>query len=382
MGGNYTAKADWLNESWITERLVEEKQFNTLIFKHGDPKLFKRFDKTDSDNRNAVIGKWIDELLSHPRTNEIKVLDMCNCLLPDEFLMIMSEKLLASPRKGLQRLQVLNLETNVIQGPGLESLSKAIEHSECLKYLQVILLENQKKVTTTDAESALANAVLTSQSIVVCGHRFRHGLERTNVNNQISANIDILRQARREHATKTGTLKTRKRNDMEQYFDKIAANDSSITSVDLVGDTKFLGLKPAERTKTGDAFAMNTHVKVIKMVKLGLDDDFAKAFGSSLATNETLEKVVIDSNNISGVGIQALLQGLAENTNLIELQVRHQSKTMSSSEEDSLPDIIEPNKCITKLGIDARNQLVKMKLDRMTNANREHQRKLRAAAKK
>ena len=55
---------------------------------------------------------------------------------------------------------------------------------------------------------------------------------------------------------------------------------------------------------------------------------------------------------------------------------------MSSSDEDGLPALLEANKTIIKLGVDARNQLVKMKLDRLTNANREHQRKLRAQAKK
>ena len=382
LGGNYTAKADWLNREWITERLIEEPEYNTLIFKHGDPKLFKRFDKTDSDNRKAVISKFVTELLNHPRSNEITMLNLCNCLLPDEFLEILAEKVLANPKKGLQKLQVLNLETNLLQGPGIEAIAKCIENESTWKYLQVILLENQKKVMTTDSETALANAVFTSPSIVVVSHSFRGGLERQLVNGQTSSNIDVLRQARREHASKTGTLKARKRNDMEQYFDKIAANDSSITSVDLVGDTKFLGLKPQERTKTGAAFEFNTHVKTIKMVKLQLDDDFARALGNSLSTNSTIENIVIDSNAISGEGIQALFKGLSENSTLIELQVRHQSKTMSSTDEDALPDLLEPNQTITKLGVDTRNQLVKMKLDRKTNANREHQRKLRAAAAK
>jgi hypothetical protein len=50
--------------------------------------------------------------------------------------------------------------------------------------------------------------------------------------------MDKLRQARREHAAKTGTLKERKRNEMETYFDKIADNtDPSITDVDIVGES-------------------------------------------------------------------------------------------------------------------------------------------------
>lgn len=192
----------------------------------------------------------------------------------------------------------------------------------------------------------------------------------------------MLHYPNREHAAKTGTLKSRKRNEMEQYFDKIAANDESITEVDLVGDQKFLALKSAEKVKSGAAFATNTHIKTLKMQKLGLDDDFAKQLGESLAKNATLEKVVVDSNAISGVGIKALFAGLGQNSTIVEFQVRHQSKTMASADEQPLPEILEPNKTIIKLGVDCRDQLIKMKLDKVTNNNREHQRKLRAAAKK
>lgn len=169
---------------------------------------------------------------------------------------------------------------------------------------------------------------------------------------------------------------------MEQYFDKIAANDPSITAVDIVGDQKFLTLKSAEKAKSGAAFATNTNIKTMKMQKLGLDDDFAKQLGESLAKNTTLEKVVIDSNGITGVGIKALFAGLGHNSTIVEFQVRHQSKTMASTDEQPLPELLEPNKTIIKLGVDCRDQLIKMKLDKVTNNNREHQRKLRAAAKK
>lgn len=186
----------------------------------------------------------------------------------------------------------------------------------------------------------------------------------------------------REHATKTGTLKARKRNEMEQYFDKIAANDESITEVDLVGDQKFLSLKSNEKTRSGAAFATNSHVKTLKMQKLGLDDSFAKEMGAAIAKNITIEKLVIDSNAITGEGIKALFAGLGQNSTIVEFQVRHQSKTMASADEEPLPDLLEPNTTVIKLGVDCRNQLIKMKLDKKTNANREHQRKLRVQAKK
>ena len=146
-----------------------------------------------------------------------------------------------------------------------------------------------------------------------------------------------------------------------------------------LGNIKYLGLNPQERTKTGDAFASNTTVKTLKMVKLKLDDDFAKALGKALAVNTTLEKVYLDSNEFTGEGIIALLEGLGTNSTVVDFQVRHQTKTMSSSDEQALPGLLADNNTCVKLGVDTRNAMVKSQLDKKQSDSREYQRKLRVA---
>ena len=366
MGGNYTAKADWLNKDWIEKHLVENVKYKSLVFRFNDPKLFKRFDKTDEKNRIIVIQKFVHQLITHPRSNEITRLDLSSCLLPDEFLEELANQTLKV--KGLPYLQVLNLESNLIQGRGIEAISKVITNDTTWRYLQVIMLENQQKTVTSSAEAALAQAIDKSPSIVVCSFRLRGAMERQRINNTIACNVDNFRKARREHASKTGTLKERKRNEMERYFDMIAANDSGVgDSVDLIADPKFLALKAAEKTQAGAAFATNTTIKTVKMVKLGLDDNFAKAMGESLAKNRTIEKVILDSNCFTGEGIKTLFKGLGKNLSIVEFQVRHQSKVMASCDEESLTKLLESNVTMLKLGVDTRNQVVKMQLERKTN---------------
>lgn len=380
MGGNFTANGNFLTEEYIGKHLVENKKFNSLSFDFsGQNKLFKRFDRKDAERRN-ICTMFVDALLKHPQAKDITQLHMANCLLPDEFLEILANK--CREGKLLPKLQVLNLESNLLAQEGMVALGKAIADPQVWRNLQFLKLENQKMPFTSTAEEALGEAVLQSPSLVLVSLSVRGGLERQQINNTVAANTDNLRQARREHAKAEGTLQERKRNEMEQYFDKIAANDSSITSVDIVGDIKFLGLNPVERTKTGAAFASNTHVTKLKLVKLKLDDAFAEAFGKALATNFTLEQVVVDSNEFSGAGIKSLMEGLGKNSSIIEFQVRHQTKTTSSSDEQVVPDFLANNKTVTKLGIDLRNQMAKMQVDRKLNENREHQRKLRAAQKK
>ena len=110
--------------------------------------------------------------------------------------------------------------------------------------------------------------------------------------------MDQLRLARRDHQKKEGTLKERAHNGMELYFDRIADDDLDITEVDLVGDKNFLALDEEAKCHSGYTFATNTIIKTIKMELLGLDDNFAEAFGEAIAVNETIKQVNIDSNAI------------------------------------------------------------------------------------
>jgi len=178
-----------------------------------------------------------------------------------------------------------------------------------------------------------------------------------------------------------GTAKARKRNDMETLFDTIASNqDKTIQEVNLTDNLQFLGLTTIERTKTGAAFATNTCVTTVTMTKLKLDDDFATAFGKAVIHNTTLESVVFDSNSFSGKGVVALLTGLGQNTSITSFQLRHQSKTMASSEEELLPNLLTNNTTLLKLGTDVRNPLIQTQLERKLNENRDYQRKHRVAA--
>ena len=192
-----------------------------------------------------------------------------------------------------------------------------------------------------------------------------------------SYNTDQMRLARRDQQAKDGTLKERKRNNMELYFDGIASEECDVTDVEIVGDQQFLTLELEEKIKAGKSFATNTSVESIKMNLLGLNDSFAEALGTSLEQNSTIKKINIDSNAISGKGMIALFEGLGLNDSIEEVQVRHQHKPMSSADEECLPDLLASNTSIIKLGIDVRSQLVKMKLQRIIVENRDQMRQMK-----
>jgi hypothetical protein len=382
LGGSFTSNGNFLTQDYMNQYLQTHPTFSqcgTIFDYTNQGQVFKRFDRKDAEQRGICI-KFVDMLLHHPKSHDVTILNMANCVLPDVFLEVLARQCIAT--HGLPKLQALNLESNLLgQGDGIAALASAIAHPAVWTRLQVLKLENQRTPLTSTAEEVLGPAVLQSQSLVVVSLRVRGGLERQQINNTVAHNVDLLRQARRRHASSAGTLKERKRNDTERHFDTIAANtDSSITTVDLVGDVTFLGLNGKEKTKTGAAFRTNTSVTAIQMVQLQLDDEFCISLGRSIAHNTTLLRVVLDSNAISGVGIKALFEGLSHNTSIVEFQIRHQSKTTSSSEERDLPSLLDNNTTLIKLGIDVRDSNVRRLLEKKMNQNREHQRRARTSS--
>jgi len=375
----YTANTDWINEDWINEHIVKDEKYDSIKFRFRDPMLFKQFDKTREKSRDDIIRTMVQKLLLH--ANDITQLELSHCLLPDSFLKILAGEVLKKPAESFPNLQLLNFESNLIHGPGIEALSEVILNESAWKYLQAIMMENQQHSMTNEAERALAEAVSRSPSIVVCSASIQSPYKLKEINDTLLYNGDQLRLARRDHQTKEGTLKDRKRTEIEVYFDSIALNESDVEEVEIVGDQKFLTLHDAEKAKSGEAFATNTSVKSVKMTHLGLQDDFAQMFGDAIANNTTIERVCIDSNSITGTGMKAIFAGLGQNSSIVEIQCRHQKKLMATLDEDALPNLLASNTSILKLGIDVRSKLVKLKLDRIVNANVDRARKRRASAK-
>lgn len=187
----------------------------------------------------------------------------------------------------------------------------------------------------------------------------------------------MLRQARRKHKIKTGTLKERKRNKIEQFFDKIAVDDPDITEVELIGDQIFLSLNAAEKLKAAKAFATNKHVTKVKMTLLKLDDKFGVELGKSLETNSTIENLILESNNFTGEAIKAIVGCLAKNTAIVELQLRHQGKNMASSDESQLAGLMGDNETVVKFGVDLRHMQAKNDVERKIRQNQDKARKNR-----
>ena len=225
----------------------------------------------------------------------------------------------------------------------------------------------------------LAKAMRMNFSVVVLSLRIRNLMERQQINKYVVRNVEFIRQARQRHFKATG--QQRERNQVEKFFDRVADNDPTIQEVSMVGNKRFLTLTPEEKVKAARSLGDNTHVTTVNLNACGIDDEFVRELAMSLQRSNTIERLYLEGNDISGEGITSLFEALAKNTSLEELRLHKQSKLLNTSDEHLLADILEPNTTITKLGIDLRTTMAQVAIDRKLTLNRNLTLKLRAESK-
>jgi len=212
----FTDDGSFLTEEFISTYLREERDGTLTFAFQTQSKMFKRFPIGDS-RRRFISEKFADALLNHPRQKEITAVNMANCACGDEWLVHFCKRC-CSDHKLLPKLHMLNMETNFASEDGVIALAEAIANPHTWPYLQVIRLENQRRLISSKAELALAKALCVNRSVIRFSLRVRNMWERNQINKYVSRNLDYTRQARVKHAMDTGTHIERSRNEIEEFF--------------------------------------------------------------------------------------------------------------------------------------------------------------------
>jgi len=242
-----TADGAFLTEEFISKYLQTAESGSLTFDFRNQFRVFKRFPVTDPA-RQRIVRTFVSTLLAHPKMKDITNINMANTCCGNDFLEVLTEKCLGN-KAMLPNLYGVNFETNYVTETGVVALAKCIGSDSTFPYLQVVRLENQRYLLSSKAELKLAKAMYINRGIIRLSLRVRNLLERQQIQRYTQRNVDFMRQARRHRAAADGTLQERKRNAMEQLFDKIAANDPGVTKVEIVGDQRFLSLNVEEKVK-------------------------------------------------------------------------------------------------------------------------------------
>ncbi|KAM8876959.1 tropomodulin-2 [Synchiropus picturatus] len=134
---------------------------------------------------------------------------------------------------------------------------------------------------------------------------------------------------------------------VEETLQRIKNNDSSLTEVNLnnIKNIPIPTLKDYAK-----AMERNTHVKKFSLAATRSNDPIAVVFGDMLRENKTLQSLNLESNFITGVGVQALVEALRDNETLTEIKIDNQRQQLGTTVEMEIAKMLEENNSIVKFG--------------------------------
>uniref|UniRef100_A0A665V4D5 Tropomodulin 2 n=1 Tax=Echeneis naucrates TaxID=173247 RepID=A0A665V4D5_ECHNA len=134
---------------------------------------------------------------------------------------------------------------------------------------------------------------------------------------------------------------------VEDTLQRIKSNDSSLTEVNLnnIKNIPIPTLKDFAK-----AMERNTHVKKFSLAATRSNDPIAVAFSDMLRENKTLRSLNLESNFITGAGVQALVDSLRDNDTLTEIKIDNQRQQLGTTIEMEIAKMLEENNSIVKFG--------------------------------
>ncbi|XP_043933475.1 tropomodulin-2-like [Protopterus annectens] len=134
---------------------------------------------------------------------------------------------------------------------------------------------------------------------------------------------------------------------VEECLQRIKANDPGLTDINLnnIKNIPIPTLKDFAK-----ALESNTHVKSLTLAATRSNDPVAIALAEMLRKNKTLKHLNVESNFITGTGIQALTEALRDNETLTEIKIDNQRQQLGTTVEMEIAKMLEENTTITKFG--------------------------------
>ncbi|XP_061596268.1 tropomodulin-2 isoform X2 [Cololabis saira] len=134
---------------------------------------------------------------------------------------------------------------------------------------------------------------------------------------------------------------------VEETLQRIKTNDSSLKEVNLnnIKNIPIPTLKDFAK-----AMEKNTHVTKFSLAATRSNDPIAVAFSDMLRENKTLRSLNLESNFITGAGVQALVDALRDNDSITEIKIDNQRQQLGTTVEMEIAKMLEDCTSIIKFG--------------------------------
>ncbi|XP_022118148.1 tropomodulin-1 isoform X6 [Pieris rapae] len=137
--------------------------------------------------------------------------------------------------------------------------------------------------------------------------------------------------------------------DPEDTIKRVKENDQNLTDLNWnniknISDEKF--------EKLFEGLKTNTHLEVLSLVNVGLNDRTAQLLADALEQNTTLRVVNVETNFISPPGVVQLVKSLLTTTTVEEFRASNQrSQVLGNKIEMEITKLVEANPTLLRLGL-------------------------------
>ncbi|XP_050343694.1 tropomodulin-1 isoform X2 [Nymphalis io] len=137
--------------------------------------------------------------------------------------------------------------------------------------------------------------------------------------------------------------------DPDKTIDRVKENDETFldlnwNNIKNISDEKF--------EKLFEALKTNTHLEVVSLVNVGLNDRTAALLADALQANSALRVVNVETNFISPAGVVQLVRALLATTCVEEFRASNQrSQVLGNKTEMEITRLVEQNPTLLRLGL-------------------------------
>lgn len=134
---------------------------------------------------------------------------------------------------------------------------------------------------------------------------------------------------------------------VEESLQRIKANDPGLVEVNL-NNIKNIPIPTLK--DFAEALKKNSHLKKFSLAATRSNDPIAVGLADMLRVNTALRSLNIESNFVTGVGMQSIIDALKENDTLMELKIDNQRQQLGATVEMEIAQMLETNISILKFG--------------------------------
>lgn len=164
----------------------------------------------------------------------------------------------------------------------------------------------------------------------------------------------------------------------DKLLERVRNDDPLLTDLNVNNSDV---IKTETLIQFAEALLDNRHVKSFALANTRADDHVAYAVANTLRSNTCLTSINLDSNNLTGKGILALIHAIENNTILTELRFHNQRHICGGKTEMEMTKTLKDNTTLLKLGYHFELAGPRMTITNILSRNLDQQRQRRMQEK-